>query len=202
MNFQEYYSQNKETLNVFCEVGVYFWNENGKNYCRLEEQANDNKKIILVEPLPRCIENIKTFIKNKSNITLYPYAVSNHNGETLIYDQGAATFIDEVKGNTPRDIFWPHSDLNNSTKIQTVTFDKVDPGNIDVLFIDTEGSEYFVLENMISRPKIIAVETHFEENGKSYLNPYLDNIKQWMSNNQYTMWYKTDSDTFFKKIDL
>jgi FkbM family methyltransferase len=199
MNFDDFYSANKNSLKVFCEVGVYFWNEEGKNYCRLEKQVNDNKIIILIEPLPRCVENIKQYTKNKTNIILYPYAISNQTGKTFIYDQGAAAFINEVKGKTPRDVFWPNSVLDKPITIQTITFDKIDPGNIDVLFIDTEGSEYFVLENMVSRPKVIAIETHFEENGKSYRNPYFDKINKWITNNNYLIWYTTNSDTFYLK---
>lgn len=197
MNFEEFYIKNKDSLEVFCEIGVYFWNEDGKNYSRLSQQVNDNKKVILVEPLPRCVENIKTHIHNKKNVTLYPYAISNHNGSTKIYDQGAAAFIEEVKGKTPHDIFWSNNQLIEGLTIQTVTFDKIDPGNIDVLFIDTEGSEYFVLENLKSRPKIIAIETHYNEYNNHYINPYMEKIQNWINNNNYNVWYTTESDTYY-----
>ncbi|MEK6881875.1 MAG: FkbM family methyltransferase, partial [Nanoarchaeota archaeon] len=35
------------------------------------------------------------------------------------------------------------------------TFDNFDIGNIDVLYLDCEGCEFFVLEKMISRPIMI-----------------------------------------------
>lgn len=204
MNFQQLYNQQKENLQLFCEVGVYFWNENGKNYSRLEEQANDNKKIILVEPLPKCVQNIKEHIKNKNNIILYPFAISNFNGETLIYNEGASAFIKEVRGKSPCHAN-QYYDTGSSRQIKeneiitvkTITFDKIDPGNIDVLFIDTEGSEYFVLQNMISRPLIISIETHYN----NYINPYINEINQWMLTNNYYEWYKTESDTYYKKYE-
>ena len=197
MNFEEYYSNNKNNLHIFCEVGVYFWNENGKNYSRLSQQVDDNKKVILVEPLPRCVDNIKLYTENKKNVILYPYAISNHNGETTIYDQGAGAFIQEVMGKTPHDVFWANNEIKKGINIKTVTFDQIDPGNIDVLFIDTEGSEYFVLENLKSKPKIIAIETHYNEYNNHYINPYMEKIQNWMDNNNYNVWYTTESDTYY-----
>lgn len=196
-SFKDFYIKHKEFLDVFCEVGVYFWDENGKNYCRFVEQANDNKKIILVEPLPKCIENINAYIKDKNNIILYPYAISNQNGFTKIYDQGAGTFIEEVKGKTPRDIFWSHLELKNQHIVKKVTFDQIDPKNIDVLFVDTEGAEYFVLQFLQSRPKIITIETHYSEYNNHYTNPYIKEIREWMENNNYEIWYTDESDSYF-----
>lgn len=201
MIFKELYLKHKNILNVFCEIGVYFWDENGKNYCRFYQQANDEKQIILVEPLPKCIDNIKIHIKNKNNIILYPYAISNKNGYTIIYDQGAATFIEEVKGKTPYDTFWSHNELKNQCLVETITFDRIDPKNIDVLFIDTEGSEYFVLQFLQSRPKIIAIETHYSEYNNHYINPYIEEIREWIKNNNYEMWYTDESDTYFINLD-
>jgi FkbM family methyltransferase len=197
MIFKDLYTKHQELLNVFCEVGVYFWDENGKNYCRFSEQANDNKQIILVEPLSKCIENINLHIKDKNNVVLYPYAISNKSGFTTIYDQGAGTFIEEVRGKTPYDIFWSHNELNNKYTVKTITFDEIDPENIDVLFIDTEGGEYFVLQFLKSRPKIIAIETHYSEHNNHYINPYIKEIREWMENNNYEIWYTDESDSFF-----
>lgn len=203
-NFHNFYLENKDDLKVFCEVGVYFWNENGKNYSRLEQQVKDNKKVILVEPLPKCIENIKFYIGNKDNVILYPYAISDKNGKTIIYNEGASAFINEVRGKAPCNSN-NYYDTPESRKIQeseiieveTVTFDKIDSGDIDVLFIDIEGSEYFVIKNLVSRPKIISIESDYQ----NYINPYLSEIENWMKQNNYMYWYKTESDTFYKKYE-
>ena len=62
-----------------------------------------------------------------------------------------------------------------------------------MISIDTEGSEWFVLKYMISRPKVISIETH----GAAYLNPYLREISQWMEQNDYQPWYRDKSDTVY-----
>ena len=50
---------------------------------------------------------------------------------------------------------------------------KFDEGNIDVLFLDTEGTEWFVLKHLLSRPTIITVEVGDNVN---YVNPYIEKI--------------------------
>jgi len=39
-----------------------------------------------------------------------------------------------------------------------------------------------VLKHLVSRPKVISIETH----GKYYLNPFLTEITQWMEREGYT----------------
>ena len=68
--------------------------------------------------------------------------------------------------------------------------------DIDILCVDTEGAEWFVLKNLISRPKIITLETH----GIRYTNPYLSEIMQWMKDNNYLPIGRDSSDTIFKKL--
>ncbi|MDQ7057245.1 MAG: FkbM family methyltransferase, partial [Ghiorsea sp.] len=72
-------------------------------------------------------------------------------------------------------------------------FNEIDDGTIELLSIDTEGSEWFVIKNMISRPSVIPIETH----GGTYTNPYLSEIQQWLSKNHYQLWYKDKSDSVY-----
>jgi hypothetical protein len=60
--------------------------------------------------------------------------------------------------------------------VRCTTFDRLDDGSIDLISIDTEGSEWFVLKYITSRPDVISIETH----GAAYTNPYLDEIQRWM----------------------
>ena len=191
------YLNNKELYNVFCEVGVHFWKD-----CRLVNQINDNKKVILVEPLLRCVQDIYTNIKDKKSAILHPVAITEKIGSTIIFDEGPSAFIEEVRGRAPchqngyYDV--PNSrqvSLNEAQRVPTVTFDVIDPGDIDVLLIDTEGAEFFVLKNLISRPKIICVETH----AGNYKNPFMNEIVDWMNSNNYEFYYSSGADTFFIK---
>ena len=72
-------------------------------------------------------------------------------------------------------------------------FNEIDDGTIELISIDTEGSEWFAIKNMISRPVVISLETH----GGMYTNPYLEELEKWMQDNHYTLWYKDKSDSVF-----
>ena len=79
--------------------------------------------------------------------------------------------------------------------VKATTFSTIDDGTIALLSIDTEGSEWYVIKHLISRPMVISVETH----GNAYVNPFLANIKNWMSGEGYRIWYKSKTDTVFIK---
>ncbi|MBO0929960.1 FkbM family methyltransferase [Fibrella aquatilis] len=77
-------------------------------------------------------------------------------------------------------------------------FSEIDTGEFDLLSIDIEGSEWYVLKYMVSRPNVISVETH----GKFYVNPFINEIKAWMLKNNYIIWYKDRSDSVYVKKEF
>jgi hypothetical protein len=79
--------------------------------------------------------------------------------------------------------------------VECRTFDELDDGTIDLLSVDTEGSEWYVVKKLVSRPVVISVETH----GKSYLNPYYGEIRCWMAANGYERWWLNKTDTVYYK---
>lgn len=79
-------------------------------------------------------------------------------------------------------------------EVDARTFDEFDDGTIDILDLDIEGCEWYVLEKMKSRPKFIIIETIW----KSYTNPFLEQIKAWMAENHYSVFEHRDANTFYK----
>lgn len=77
--------------------------------------------------------------------------------------------------------------------VECRTFDELDDGTIDLLSVDTEGSEWYVVQNLVSRPVVVSVETH----GKSYLNPYYGEISGWMAAHGYERWWLNKTDTVY-----
>jgi hypothetical protein len=65
----------------------------------------------------------------------------------------------------------------------SIIFSEIDKGTFDLISIDIEGAEWYVIKHMISRPNIISIETH----GKFYTNPNIREIKNWMQLNNYTL---------------
>lgn len=68
--------------------------------------------------------------------------------------------------------------------VPAIPFSWIDNGEIDVLNLDCEGSEWNVLAGMTSRPKMIYVEMRA---GLGYVNPNAEKIRAWMTENDYAL---------------
>jgi len=64
--------------------------------------------------------------------------------------------------------------------VATIPFNMVDDGKIDLINLDCEGSEWFVLKNMVSRPLLLQIEL-YKNNG------YFDDIVNWLAENNYSL---------------
>lgn len=174
------------------EVGVYLPETSNILYF-----IQDNIKATLVEVHPEIIPKIKACFSDYPKVTLYPYAVWDKVCTLKFNGVGASTFANELSS-SPAII---NDNYLESSKIkefeaQAVTFDKIDDGTIDLLSVDIEGAEWFVLKYLVSQPLVISIETRW---GK-YSNPYLTNIEQWMIAQDYIPWYRYRSDmVYFKK---
>ncbi len=176
-----------------CEVGVY-----------LPETSNvidfiwAGVKTTLVEPDAQSIKAINQLFAKQTNVTLVPYAVYDYNGTVKLAKAAASTFISELKASPAlvNDAYKVTDD--QSYEVPCRLFSAIDTGDIDLLSIDIEGAEWYVLKNMTSRPKVLSIETH----GSLYLNPFLAEIEEWIEVNQYEVWYKDQSDTVYIKKGL
>lgn len=68
-------------------------------------------------------------------------------------------------------------------EVPACKFRKLDHGNFDYITIDIEGCELYVLQAMISRPKVIFAEMLLP---RHYQNPNVHEICAWMQDNGYT----------------
>ncbi len=110
----------------------------------------------------------------------------------------ASTFVTELES-SPAVINDKYKIREEDTfEVPCMIFSDIDDGTIDLLSIDIEGSEWYVLKYLKSRPAVISVETH----GKYYTNPFIAEIKEWMARENYIIWYKDASDTVFTKRDI
>jgi FkbM family methyltransferase len=181
------------TPEYICEVGV--WHPETSN---IKYYIDKKIKTLLIEPDPESIELIKNEWKDKNNITLKTFACTDFEGTIELHKAGSSSFITSSVASPAivNDSFNPKK--NESIKVDAKKFSCVDSGNIDLISIDTEGSEWFVIKHMISRPNVISIETH----GGYYINPYLIDIKGWMDDNGYDVWFKDNSDTVYVKKDV
>jgi len=169
-----------------CEVGVYL-----PETSNIIDFIKQGKETILIEPEPNSIQAIKSYFQNYNNVTLVPVAIYKYNGTLTLSKAEASTFVSDLP--TSPALINDHYQIDDKKNIdvECKLFSAIDKGDIDLLSIDTEGSEWYVLSTMISRPKIISIETH----GKFYLNPFLKEIKNWLIENDYEVWFKDKSDT-------
>ncbi|MDW7691287.1 FkbM family methyltransferase [Flammeovirgaceae bacterium SG7u.111] len=176
-----------------CEVGVYM-----PETSNIIDFIEDGQPCMLVEPDPASIKKIKELFGDKKNVQLYPYAMYDYNGKLSLSQADASTFVSELEASPALINDKYQVDSSKNFEVECKKFSEIDPKNIDLISIDIEGSEWYVLKHMTSRPKVISVETH----GKFYVNPYMGKINQWIQDNGYLIWYKDGSDTVFVKNEL
>lgn len=175
-----------------CEVGVYL-----PETCSVRPFILKGSKASLVEANPVMVEKIKNAFKEFPKTTVFPVAVSDAPGKVTLYNRGASTFIESVESPALVNDQYAKTE-SDRFEVEAKTFDQIDDGTIDLLCIDIEGAEWFVLSKLVSKPNLISVETH----GKYYLNPKLTEIEKWMKDNNYSVWYKDKSDTVYVKKEV
>jgi len=174
------------------EVGVY-----RPEISNIYDYTVRGIRTTLVEPDPASIERIKAAFGKLSNVTLHPVAAYDFNGELKLAQRAASTFVSQLDASPAIVNDGYVLQEADEFSVEAVTFDRIDDGTIDLLSIDTEGSEWFVLKHMKSRPKVISIETH----GAGYLNPHLAEIHGWMQQNRYEPFFKDGSDTVYVQPD-
>ena len=170
------------------EIGV--WHPRTSN---IYQYIQDGIRTTLVEPDPNSIILIKSQFADYDNVTLYECALCDFNGRVELCQRESSTFVSSLSVSPA--IVNDDYDVKQTDKFtaEARLFSEIDDGTIDLLSVDTEGSEWFVIKHMTSRPAVISIETH----GGMYVNPFLDKLQQWMNENNYALWYKDKSDSVF-----
>lgn len=181
------------TIQCACEVGVYL-----PETSNVIDFIKEGVETILVEPDPASLAAITAYFKDQKNIRLHPVAVYEHDGKITLAKAGASTFVSDLPTSPALVNDQYHIDEAKNIDVNCTRFSTIDNGRIDLLSIDTEGCEWYVLKYMKSRPKVISVETH----GKYYTNPFIAEIENWITTNNYRIWYKDKSDTVYFKEGL
>lgn len=168
-----------------CEVGVY-----KPETSNILLFIKNGIKSTLIEADPDSILEINNFFNNYENVKIIPNAIWDSNGVIKLYKCSASTFASELK-NSPaiaNDGYVPND--RDVIPVNAIRFDEIDEGNFDLISIDTEGCEWFVLKYMKSKPIVLSIEMKF----KKYINPYYNEITNWLRNNNYKLWYRDGSD--------
>ena len=161
------------------EVGV--GNKNTIETNALWEKAS---KIILFEPNPFYFIDLCNFVKNDNRIIIYSYAISNEDKLRDFILAGQSSCLSHLY--TPLQV---HLEMqanniykNRTIKVNTFRFFHFDNGKINFLHLSCEGTEWFILNNLISRPEIITIRFYNQDN---YLLNYSHDIFGWLNYNNY-----------------
>ncbi len=173
-----------------CEVGVYLPEESN-----VLQFINDGIAATLVEADPNYVVQMKEYFKAKPKVTFVEAAVFDSKGNVELSRTGASTFISNLEKSPA--LINDGYQVNEEEKFtaKAILFSEIDNGDFDLLSVDIEGAEWFVIKHLVSRPAVISLETH----GKYYVNSKLPEISRWMADNDYHIWYKDKSDTVYVK---
>lgn len=171
-----------------CEVGVYY-----PETSNILGFIKDGIKTTLVEPLPECIELINLYFAEYPNVKLYPFAIADKPGEIEMFLHDSSSFAASLQSSPALKNDGYDKDNGKRLVVQAKTFNEIDDGKIDLISIDAEGSEWYVLKHMISRPDVISLELK----SKHYINPFINEINNWLTDNDYHKWFDDRSDSVF-----
>jgi len=152
----------------------------------------------LFEANPETAKEIFDKFHEKYNIKVHSVALSSFQGTIKLYNAGASSFCETIDFSPAVMHDGKLKDSLSFIEVQSEIFSTFDKGNIDILSIDIEGGEWDVIKNMISRPKVLCIETQ----SRDYINPKIKEITQWLEDNNYKIWFVDDTDTVFIKENL
>lgn len=144
------------------------------------------------------------------NVTVHHAAVVQSRGPVQMFECNASSFVAGTQSPIKINNGFVESDSTDGIKsiikgfpyagqahttVRGATIDEFDDGQVDILAVDVEGCEYWSLHTLVSRPRLICLETH----GGQYVNPMLDQIVDWMRMNGYGVAAQSESDTLFAR---
>jgi hypothetical protein len=158
---------------------------------------------ILVEPLPWCAERLRDSFPTARVIE---GVIGDGHGTTILYDRGEGSWIDDVPAGCAPDEHVNHSAMQREAfhpqflrRVPKFPWWQVEHHRLDVLCVDTEGAEWFVVRDMRVLPRLVRLETHFTHSG--WRNPYLDRIHERLAYHGYDVLGEDVSDTLWALRD-
>lgn len=160
-----------------CEVGVYI-----PETSNVLEFIRGGVRATLVEADPEIAKKGQTAFAT-NNVRVYPVAVWDTTGTLQLSKAASSTFATALPSSPARenDRYRVREEL--TFEVPCVQFSEIDDGTIDLLSIDIEGAEWYVLKHLRSRPKVLSLETH----GKYYTNPFMPQISDWLHRHGYVL---------------
>jgi len=173
------------------EIGVgEYWQ------CRTLQYKNTDVECFLFEPNPESFQEIQQNLSEFKNFKIFNFALGSESKTVNFFLSKGSSFIEGVK--SPEIMHDSKSEEKlRKVKVEVKNIKEFDRGDIDVLLLDVEGSEFDIIKSLISRPKDIIVEMY--SFGVKYKNPYFDEIMEWMNKNNYSIMNQHEDFHFHRK---
>lgn len=174
-------------------------------YCNLGHYLNDTSiRIQLFEPMPKMFAELVAANAGRKHVTCHNVAIMDEDGPVVMLDKWAGAHVVGIAAPEVVNLHTKSAKGFRGKTIPEVTvegrvFGPYDDGTIDILTLDMEGCEWFVLKNMSSRPKWISVEMGDHHN--PYKNPFSAEINEWMDSHGYKKHGTiVDRDTIWSRL--
>lgn len=206
INFYE-----KSTIKLFKELLKYTDNifDIGANigiYALIASINNPRRMVYAFEPVPRTFDCLKRNVNvNKmSNLKIYPYAITNYDGEISM-------FIPFGSVPTDASTLRGFRDVPEEISVPCITIDsfvaKNNISRVDLMKIDTEATEHFVLEGAkktIERDEPIVICEVLKGRTENCLNSLLKESGYkyfWITDSGLIEKKKIEGDSTYKNTD-
>ena len=153
-----------------------------------------NVHVLLFEPHPIYCEQLRPLVAGRTNVELFEVAIGDEPGKLTLYDEGTSSSLAGVASPSEQH---KGAHARKGYEVQVARMSQFDKGDIDLLRIDTEGSEFACLKHLVSRPKQIVVEIYNDL--ATYINPCLFEISEWAEANGYRCVAVHDSDFVYER---
>jgi FkbM family methyltransferase len=164
----------------------------------LHKFLTPDNRLDVIECNPNHLFEVNRHYANLPNVKIHPYAMWHEKGIVQFNLEGASSYVEGVTSPCMvNDGIYPESRPDDwRIQVEARTFDEFDDGTIDIMDLDIEGAEWYVIQKMISRPKCIIVEMEWDK----YVNPFYNEINQWMTENLYYKFNQEGACTFFHRL--
>jgi FkbM family methyltransferase len=159
---------------VVWEVGA-----NHPNQVHVADLIPAAVRVELFEPHPYFFGELREFFAGQDKVLLHNVALAGAGGYADLRNDGCSSYLDGTRSPSAG-AGGPEKDV---VRVLARTVGAYDRGDIDVLAIDTEGSEWEVISRLVSRPGLICVEMAWPAGG--YVNPHGGEIHAWLAAEGY-----------------
>ncbi len=143
-------------------------------------------RFTLIEANPLIYANLALRARVYPNVTVLNVACAETEGFTTLVALGDRSFLSGV--HSPMQALY-HGRAQEiwgqfTVPVYGIPFVRLDAGDIDILYLSVEGAEWPILQQMVSRPAILAFP-NYTDNDYDYVMPNAVEVLEWLESNHY-----------------